>query len=219
MIRKGENLCLLSALSPSYPGPRYFIANNRTYGADIQVEETAAEMAKEIVAILGDGYNVVETKQIAIEALSLSLKGQAGFARWLEDYLGRPYGPDDGYFQNAVLIGSHWDWWHNCAREVQLLRVCDYNREQKRWMKIVHRSVDGVDTHGPLGNPRFSLYGPNLGDPVFCWEKPYRYFEEWMRRSSPELAAWDQHRFAKSFFRVVVSNRTAPRKYFHQSQD
>ncbi|KAJ7320710.1 hypothetical protein DFH08DRAFT_753930 [Mycena albidolilacea] len=191
-----EHLCLLTALSPRRDGPNYF-----SYRGD-ELKQLTRTMAKEVVAILGEDDNIDTIKAVIEESLEASSSRQG--AAWLEEHLGRPrdnaWPPEplnfeDIYFDTAVVIGYD----EHRTRPV-LRRVNDFNFELNCWNTLLLDSKDGGETR-ILAQ---TADGLQRGDPFFCWERPYQYFEAWMR---PSLTSRGIHAFIDDFFRLVDSNR------------
>ncbi|KAJ7766392.1 hypothetical protein DFH07DRAFT_1013676 [Mycena maculata] len=205
-IRDFEHLCLLSALSASDSGPFAFERGN-------DIADTARTMAAEIAGILGEADSRDVIEKILEESLESST-GMQGVA-WMEEYLGypradasprRPIELEDPYFDVAVLIGYQVRR-RTEAKERQhvvLRRVADFGPQSNCWRThIVHSEdgaenrIEGTSSHGIWPAKSF----------VFCWERPYQYFRDWMRHSCPSLASLDNQDFVEQFFRVIDSNR------------
>ncbi|KAJ7143653.1 hypothetical protein C8R46DRAFT_1046076 [Mycena filopes] len=126
--------------------------------------------------------------------------GQLELRTWLTNYLyRRPYDEDD-YFDVAVVIGRH-----HGQTGVSLKRVARFESEENCW-KVVFRD----SPNGPKLLEEKTSYGPNRGEPLFCWERPYQYFEEWMRWSCPQLLSWNGDVFMEQFYYFLDGHRDPP---------
>ncbi|KAJ6555345.1 hypothetical protein DFH09DRAFT_1318146 [Mycena vulgaris] len=146
-------------------------------------------MAAEIVAI-GTDHELGAAEAIVHESLTLAVGPMSDdFYWWFEDYLGRR-DPEGDYFRAAVVIGRP-PW----RQEIVLRRAEDYDIELQNWSTVV---IDGGDDQEervyPLNNEPYN--GVRRGHPFFCWERPYRYFEEWMRHSL-SLSSLDEEGFMR----------------------
>ncbi|KAJ7766405.1 hypothetical protein DFH07DRAFT_1058741 [Mycena maculata] len=197
-ITDAEHLCLLSALSPRDAGPSEFEWID-------DIEDTARKMAAEIVLILGEGYEAQSIQKALEESLNSSRSVEG--AVWMEEYLGRPRENawprrpmelEDPYFDVAVVIG------HDERDEHAVLRrVADFDWERNCWRTLIVNSEDGEETR----IESTTYHGVRPGDSFFCWERPYQYFQDWMRHSCPSLPSSDHQDFIEQFFRVINSNR------------
>jgi hypothetical protein len=219
---KGEYLCILSGLSPSFAGPTYFApstSRDDETTSELSIDELAIAMATEIVDIWGsqadrDTLDIGAVEKIVEASLTLSVTESGDFFWWLEDYLGRQNGwpgnqpepPDveDRYFGTAVVIGPSPQ-----RDEIVLRRAENYDTEEQIRRTVVIDNVGGEEQRFQNVNDE-PYYGVERGMPFFCWERPYRYFEEWMRYSLP-LEGVEAKHFAQRFFRLVDENRPDPR--------
>lgn len=219
---KGEHLCILSALNPRNARFKDFVQTVPYYEDDDDddkdsenLEATVRVMAPEILEFLGQEYDLDATQDILTEALTLPSLDEYDFACWLEDYLGRRHhwnsalsDLENEYFRTAVVIGTPTQDRMIRRNSFALEVVEEYNDDWKHWSTVVIRDAKGVESRvQPNDRPE---YGAERGNPFFCWERPYRYFQDWMRRSCP-LASADDNIFARQFYRVVDSNRCDPR--------
>ncbi|KAJ7884498.1 hypothetical protein B0H13DRAFT_1889911 [Mycena leptocephala] len=225
---KGEYLCILSGLSPSFAGPTYFApstSRDDETTSELSIDELAIAMATEIVDIWGsqadrDTLDIGAVEKIVEASLTLSVTESGDFFWWLEDYLGRQNGwpgnqpepPDveDRYFGTAVVIGPSPQ-----RDEIVLRRAENYDTEEQIRRTVVIDNVGGEEQRFQNVNDE-PYYGVERGMPFFCWERPYRYFEEWMRYSLP-LEGVEAKHFAQRFFRLVDENRPDPRDQFYFS--
>lgn len=197
-----EHLCLLSALSPRDAGPIHFFCSSLD-----DLEDLTHTMAAEIVMELGEDTDLGAIEEILEESLTLS-ENRDG-AAWIEEYLGRPrddaWPPrprvlesEDQYFDTAVVIG-----YDDQGEKLVLTRVDDFVSDENYWTTVIVESEDGGETR----KTSTIRDGLRRGAPFFCWERPYRYFEDWMRYSWPSHTPWDSATFVDQFYRVVDSNR------------
>ncbi|KAJ7166302.1 hypothetical protein C8R43DRAFT_945884 [Mycena crocata] len=180
-------LCVLSALNPSEAGPISF-----TYNDPDEITALAKEMAEEIVSILGHDY---PTQAILEDALQLSA---ADPHDWLKEYTGRKQYDcmEDNFYYTGVVIGKQ-----AVENEFELRRVEGFSYDHEAWDTLVVDCGDGkVERRDAL-----TRYG-GRGAPFFCWERPYLYFRDWIRKSCPTTALWDDSTFAAQFYRVVDSD-------------
>ncbi|KAJ7754836.1 hypothetical protein B0H16DRAFT_1690419, partial [Mycena metata] len=120
---------------------------------------------------------------------------------WFTDYLSRePYTEDD-YFDVAVVIGRH-----DGEPEISLRRVSGFDSEENHWKGIVQNSTNGQEV--VILDDTF--YGPHKGDPIFCWERPYQYFESWMRSSCTEILSLGDEVFKERFYGFIDTHRYLP---------
>ncbi|KAJ6552266.1 hypothetical protein DFH09DRAFT_1319311 [Mycena vulgaris] len=204
-----EHLCLLSALSPKYAGPFQFVSTDSYHQPAIELGEVACRMTAEIVEDVGWSLNVETTRQIVERSLTLSTETQGNFETWLEEYLGRTgrhtYGPEgeseDEYFTTAVVIGPKIRGGNTVLRRVE-----DYHGGCNAWVTLVVDSENGEEEriYSENDSSATTRYGFNPEDPFFCWERPYRYFEDWMKRYCPRLASWEEGMFLEQFYRVFA---------------
>ncbi|KAJ7766386.1 hypothetical protein DFH07DRAFT_1013659 [Mycena maculata] len=178
-------------------------------------------MAAEIVGILGEaGYESLDAvEEILEESLESSISVQG--AAWMEEYLGfrradasprRPMELEDPYFDVAVLIGYPVDVWHRREamqrQHVVLRRVTDFHRRSNCWRTRIVNSEDGAESRIDSESTRsYGISPTQLQSFIFCWERPYQYFRDWMQHSCPSLALLDNQDFIEQFFRVIDSNR------------
>ncbi|KAJ7178214.1 hypothetical protein C8R46DRAFT_1212918 [Mycena filopes] len=199
-----EFLCLVSGLSPENAGPEAFVAPD-------DMEETAIRMAGNVSTILGENYPMPTTKLVLEESLALSTTGggETQLRCWLKDHLDRrPYNSEN-YFDIAIVIGCHDE-----GSGVSLRRVGGFDSEENRWKIVVQDSAPGQEL---IREETF--YGPEQGQPIFCWERPYQYFEDWMRYSSPQVESWDANVFMEQFYHFVDQHRDPPwRPYIPHSR-
>ncbi|KAJ7608853.1 hypothetical protein DFH06DRAFT_1148747 [Mycena polygramma] len=96
----------------------------------------------------------------------------------------------------GVVIGPQTD-----GGEVEFRRVTveDFLPEDEIWNALVVDSADGKEERIRA----ITRYGFRGNGSKFCWERPYRYFEDWMRHSCPPVAFWDSKTFAEQFFRLL----------------
>ncbi|KAJ7872956.1 hypothetical protein B0H13DRAFT_2669335 [Mycena leptocephala] len=179
--------CVLSALNPSEAGPVSF-----TYDDPEEVTTLAQEMATEVVAILGPGYNTTSIQTILEETLTMISED------WLKEYTGRKRYDcmEDNFYYTGVVIGPH-----GGQAKVELRRVEGFSYDYKRWDTMVVDCGDGKQERIKA----ITHYG-GKGAAFFCWERPYLYFKDWLRHSCPPIALWDDAVFAEQFFRVVNSD-------------
>jgi hypothetical protein len=188
---KSEYLCILSGLSPSDAGPTNFApstSRDDETTSELSIDELATAMAAEIVDIWGSQtvMDMSAAETIVEASLTLSVTESYDFWWWLEDYLGRQNGwpgnqpepPDieDKYFRTAVVISTPPQ-----RREIVLRRAENYETEQQSWPTVVINNADDEQRVQNVNDQPY--YGMERGMPFFCWERPYRYFEEWMRYS------------------------------------
>ncbi|KAJ7642316.1 hypothetical protein DFH06DRAFT_1427648 [Mycena polygramma] len=178
-------LCFLSALLPDEAGPSDFASDE---------EETATAMAAEIVEILGHGLSASKIKKILLDSLMLFLQSNC----WLQTYTGRKGVHDsiDNFYYMGVVIGPQTD-----GGEVEFRRVTveDFLPDDEIWNALVVDSADGKEERIRA----ITRYGFRGNASKFCWERPYRYFEDWMRHSCPPVAFWDSKTFAEQFFGLL----------------
>ncbi|KAJ7645911.1 hypothetical protein DFH06DRAFT_579665 [Mycena polygramma] len=210
-----NHLCMISALSPD-AGPTYFaLKDGSSDSLEKSIEDVALEMAAEIGSLGCEGDPDTDgVQQIIEESLTLTITASDdyNFGWWLEDYLGRRHGWNEApadlkedFFLTGVVIGPKvWE-----SPEIVLWRVEDYNEDMGKWSTVVIEGENGEDkkVEAVTGRPDYNpYYGPCRGAPFFCWERPYRYFETWMRRAS-RLSSWDGDLFMRQFYRLVNDNR------------
>ncbi|KAJ7621742.1 hypothetical protein DFH06DRAFT_1482271 [Mycena polygramma] len=159
-------------------------------------------MAADIVAILGEGQDSEPIAKVLEQSLWASNCPEG--VGWMEEYLGRPrrntWPPvveEDPYFKTVAIIGRD-----NPGGPVVLKRVEDYNSERNFWQTLVMECENGEERR--IRHRTADTQGLGRGDPFFCWDRPYRYFEEWMHCSR---ASGDRDVFVDRFHRVVDSKR------------
>jgi hypothetical protein len=164
-------------------------------------------MATEIVTILGEDQDIDATAEILRESLR-SLADREGLA-WMEEYLGRPrenarppvaWELEDSYFDIAGVIG-----YKVGEQHAVLLRVDDFYSEEATWEVVIEESEDGTESR--LARHIYWGTWQDTCNPLFCWERPYRYFEHWMRYSCSSPTSWDREVFIEQFYRIVDSHR------------
>ncbi|KAJ6522984.1 hypothetical protein DFH09DRAFT_1096929 [Mycena vulgaris] len=201
-----EHLCLLSALSASCAGPFEFVSKGDR-------GDLARKIAMQIVTNSEEGHSLDAIQDMLEESLKLS-HDQEG-AAWMEEYLGWPREHawprlpmefEDPYFDIALVIGRDPDDSGEHADEV-LKRVDDSDEDREWWETLITIGY----------NAQSVMEDAAAGIRFFCWERPYQYFESWMRHSCPSLASLGGEAFAEQFHRVVDS-MGFEQKYFSYVQ-
>jgi hypothetical protein len=75
----------------------------------------------------------------------------------------------------------------------------------RTWQTVVFDNADGEENGFILS----TISRITERRPFFCWERPYRYFEEWIRSSLPPEGLEAKY-FAPRFFRLVDETRPDP---------
>ncbi|KAJ7608849.1 hypothetical protein DFH06DRAFT_1346684 [Mycena polygramma] len=180
-------LCVLSALCPADAGPLDFDSDDEE-----QTKRTAREMAAEMVEILRQEFSSATIEKILLDSLMLSSK-----STFLQEYTGRKAYHDsiDNFYYMGVVIGPQT---HGGQVEVRRVPRDDFLPDDETWHKLIVDSAEGKEE-------RVRAITCAKGA-KFCWERPYRYFEDWMRHSCPPIALWDDKMFAERFYRLLNSN-------------
>ncbi|KAJ7610611.1 hypothetical protein DFH06DRAFT_1148008 [Mycena polygramma] len=96
----------------------------------------------------------------------------------------------------GVVIGPQTD---GGEAEFRRVPVEDFLPDDETWNMLVVDSADGKEERIRA----ITRYGFRGNASKFCWERPYRYFEDWMRHSCPPVAFWDSKTFAEQFFGLL----------------
>lgn len=187
------NLCILSALCPGSAGP----PDLHSWDLEDGVGETAKEIAGEVVEILGESQSLSEIAKLVEESLIASTRTD-----FLHEYTGRKAHGDmvDNFYDKGVVIGPPQD-----GAEVEVRRVEDFQPDDQVWRTLVLDREDGREERIRA----ITRYGSRGNGATFCWERPYRYFKDWMRHSSLTVALWDDKMFASQFCRLLESDTRA----------
>ncbi|KAJ6557869.1 hypothetical protein B0H19DRAFT_1234891, partial [Mycena capillaripes] len=183
-------LCVLSALSPYKAGPVDLVVWNGEWSEED--DEVIQELAEEVAEILGPhGYSLPEINAILKDSLMSD-------TQTLEKYTGRNHGWKDDFYLTSFIIGP------DDRGVVELKRVEDFNAGGRLHNCFWETLVVSL---GSKNGRKKTITRYDGGNKIFCYERPYQYFEHWMRHSCRTVALWDQNNFAEQFFRLVNSNR------------